>query len=189
MSSDVGIVNAALIKLGEGTITSLTENSKPARLARAVYADLRDAVLQAHPWNFAVARAVLAADPTPPAWGFAHAFTLPAEPDYCLRVLGLEDSAAEWRVEGRKILADEGGPLRILYVRRVTDPNEHSALFRDALAARIAAELAEPLKQSTSMGEQMRLLYEKKLSEARTSDAQEGTPAPVEADEWLAART
>ena len=188
MASTVGIVNAALIKLGEATITSLSEGAKPARLAHAVYDELRDSVIQAHPWNFALARAELAADAAAPVWGYANAYPLPTAPDYCLRVLRLEDTETEWKVEGRRILTDAGAPLRVLYLRRVTDPNEFSALFREALAARLAAELAEPLKQSSSMAEAMRALYERKLAEARTADAQEGTPDAIEAEEWLLAR-
>ncbi|MFN0043752.1 MAG: hypothetical protein ACKVSF_11145 [Alphaproteobacteria bacterium] len=188
MASQVGIVNAALIKLGEATITSLDENSKPARLANNVFEDLRDAVLQAHPWNFALARAELVADVAGPSWGHAYAYALPAVPAYCLRVLAIENAAADWRVEGRRILTDEGAPLRILYLKQVTDPNEYSALFRECLAARLAAELAEPLKQSVSAAETMRAVYERKLAEARTADAQEGTPDSIEADAWILAR-
>jgi hypothetical protein len=189
MASTVGIVNAALIKLGEASIASLSENSKAARLANNVFEDLRDAVLEAHPWNFALARASVAADAAVPAWGYAHAYTLPSAPLHCLRVLGLENASVEWRVEGRKVLTDTGSPLRIRYIARVTDPNQYSALFRECLAARLAAELAEPLKQSAGMAEAMRHLYERKLAEARTADAQEGTADAIDATEWLDART
>ena len=38
------------------------------------------------------------------------------------------------------------------------------------------------------MAEAMRLLYERKLAEARTADAQERTPDVLTAEEWLLAR-
>jgi len=191
MASNVGIVNAALIKLGEATITSLSDSSKPARLANAIFEDIRDAVLQAHPWNFALARASLAANATAPTWGYDYAYDLPTAPNYCLKVVGIESDDIEgvvWKVEGRQIVTDEGAPLKIVYLKQVTDPNQFSALFREALAARLAAELAEPLKQSGPMAEAMRELYERKLQEARFADATEGTPDVVTADEWLNAR-
>ena len=59
MTTDVDIVNAGLIKLGEATITTLADDVKAARLANAIFADQRDVVLRAHPWNFAMARAEL----------------------------------------------------------------------------------------------------------------------------------
>lgn len=124
-----------------------------------------------------------------PSGGYANAYPRPSAPAYCLRALRLEDSEAEWKVEGRRILTDTGAPLRLLYyLRRVPYPNEFSALFHEALAARLAAELAEPLKQSSSMAEAMRALYESKLAEARTADTQEGTPDVIEAEEWLLVR-
>ncbi len=191
MASDVSIVNAALIKLGEGTIASLTEDSKAARLANSIYADIRDAVLQAHPWNFALARASLSASSTAPSWGYDAAFPLPETPTKCLRVLRVKDDEyqdVEWKVEGREILTDESAPLYILYVKQATDPGQYTPLFVECLAARLAAELAEPLKQSSSMTEAMRQLYERKLAEARTADAQEGTPEVITANEWIEAR-
>ena len=191
MASDVSIVNAALIKLGEATITSLTQDSKPARLANAVYSDLRDAVLMAHPWNFALAEASLAADGTSPTWTYDYRYALPETPSKCLRVLRIEDDdqeGVEWEVFGRYIHTDQGAPLRIKYVAQVTDAGQYTPLFVETLAARLAAELAEPLKQSSSMTQAMWELYERKLAQARSADAQEGTPQNITANEWLAAR-
>jgi hypothetical protein len=86
MSSVVDICNEAMDLLGAATITSLTENSKEARLCNRKFELTRDAVLRAHPWNAAIARAELAANSVGPAFGFTHQFQLPADP-YCLRVL------------------------------------------------------------------------------------------------------
>lgn len=191
MASEVAIVNAALIKIGEATIVSLSDASKPARLGNAIYGDIRDAVLQAHPWNFALARASLAANVIAPAWGFTYAYDFPSTPDYCLRVLSIESDGIQgvvWKTEGRQIVTDEGAPLNILYIKQVTDPALFTPLFRECLAARLAAELAEPLKQSGPMKEMMEQLYVRKIQEARTADAQEGTPDDITADEWLTAR-
>lgn len=191
MASDVSIVNAALIKLGEATITALTEDSKPARLANAVYSDIRDAILSAHPWNFAIAEASLAADGTDPTWTYDYRYALPETPVKCLRVLRIEDDdqeGVEWEVFGRYIYTDEGAPLRIKYLSQVTDAGQYPPHFVEVFAARLAAELAEALKQSSTMTQAMWELYERKLREARTVDAQEGTPQTITANQWLAAR-
>lgn len=191
MATDVTIVNAALIRLGETTVTALSDGTKPARLASAIYADLRDAVTRAHPWNFALARAELTANASAPTWGYANAYDLPGDPDYCLRVLAVEgedEQAGRWTVEGRQILSNLSSPIRIVYLRRISDPAETDPLFREALSARLARELAEPLGKSTSLQQAMAELYEAKLREARSADGQEGTPAILEADTWLSAR-
>ena len=41
-TSDVAIANLALTKIGDLRITSLTENTKPARELNAIYGMLRD---------------------------------------------------------------------------------------------------------------------------------------------------
>lgn len=191
MATDVTIVNAALIRLGETTVTALSDDTKPARLANAIYADLRDAVTRAHPWNFALARAELTANASAPTWGYANAYDLPGDPDHCLRVLAVEgedEQAGRWTVEGRQILSNLSSPIRIVYLRRISDPAETDPLFREALSARLARELAEPLGKSTSLQQAMAELYEAKLREARSADGQEGTPAILEAETWLSAR-
>lgn len=191
MATDVTIVNAALIRLGETTVTALSDETKPARLANAIYADLRDAVTRAHPWNFALARAGLTANASAPTWGYANAYDLPGDPDHCLRVLAVEgedEQAGRWTVEGRQILSNLSSPIRIVYLRRISNPAETDPLFREALSARLARELAEPLGKSTSLQQAMAELYEAKLREARSADGQEGTPAILEADTWLSAR-
>ena len=62
MASEVDIANRALQKLGAESIVSLTQDSENARACNLCYEPIRDAELRAHPWNFAIKRASLAAD-------------------------------------------------------------------------------------------------------------------------------
>lgn len=192
MTTDVDIVNAGLIKLGEATITTLADDVKAARLATAIFADQRDGVLRAHPWNFALARVELTAAATPPLWGWTHAYDLPGDPDFCLRVIAVEGEAdagpGAWNIEARQIVTDLASPIRILYLRRVTDYTLWDVLALDALAARIAMELAEPLGKSTSLHNAMSRLYENQLRAARSADGQEGTARVIAAESWIEAR-
>ena len=97
MPSVVDICNEAMDLLGAATITSLTENSKEARLCNRRFETVRDHVLRAHPWNCAITRKELAKDSDAPAFGFNHQFTLPTDP-FCLRVLsfGTQTSITSW---------------------------------------------------------------------------------------------
>lgn len=52
----VDLVNHALILLGQETITALTDNSRNARTANQIYTQVRDEVVNAHPWYEAVKR-------------------------------------------------------------------------------------------------------------------------------------
>lgn len=186
-TSIVAICNRALDLIGADPIVSLDDPNKPARLASRNFPAARDAVLRAYPWNGAMRRARLAALASEPEWGFARQYQLP---DDALRILGLsDDGESAWRIEGRRILTDAGPPLEILYIARIEDPADFDPLLADAIAARLAADIAYALAGS-STGQQAALqLYQLRLAEARMVDAQEGTAAALTADAWLAARS
>ena len=177
MATEVSICSNALRRLGDDPITSLTDDTERARLCNSFYTDTRDAVLRLHPWNFAITRASLAKLSTAPAYGFANQFSLPTNP-YCLRVLGMEYEDYIFKVEnvathGRVLLTDEA-TANIIYVARITDTNLFDAMFVDVLTQKLAVDLAYPVTNSTTLQTQMQKVFEKKLSEARSIDGQEG---------------
>ena len=171
MASDVAICNTALNRLVANTITSFTENSKEARLCNAEYEGIRDQVLRSHPWNCALRRATLAQESDTPSFGYAYQYILPTDP-YCLRVLQMETEVEQFKVEGRKLLTDES-TAKILYIGRVTDPEEFDSLLVDTLSARIAVEFAFNITGSRTLQADMFDLYNRKLALARSFDAQE----------------
>ena len=138
MASVVEICNGSLNQLGATTILSLTEDSKNARLCNQRYTQVRDGVFRSHPWNCLQKRIELAADTTTPAWGFKNAYTLPSD---CLRLLKILDYDSNYKVEGRKILSNTSS-MKILYIARVTDPNEYDELLRETLSAALGADIA-----------------------------------------------
>lgn len=187
--SVVEICNRALDLLGAGPIVSLDDPTTSARLCARNYGPARDAVLRSYPWNDAAARVVLAADVTPPAFGFARAFTLP--PD-CLRVIEVDGelrSAGRWRIEGAKLLTDLGAPLRVRYVRRLTEPGLIGPLLADAIAAQLAAFIAFGITNSTTQAAAMLALRDTMLRQARQVDAlEQSQDESLTADDWVNAR-
>jgi len=170
MASVVDICNGALNQLGASTILTLTEDSKNARLCNARYTQVRDSVFRSHPWNCLQKRVQLAADTDTPAWGFTQQYTLPAD---CLRVLTILDYDADYKIEGRKILTDNSN-MKILYIARITDPNEYDELLRETLSAALAADIAYAITSSNPTASNMYNLFKDKLKEARFVDATEG---------------
>ena len=170
MASVVDICNGALNQLGASTILTLTEDSKNARLCNARFTQIRDSVFRSHPWNSLQKRVELAADTDTPAWGFTSQFTLPAD---CLRVLTILDFDSDYKIEGRKILTDNSS-MKILYVSRVTDPNEYDELLRETLSAALAADIAYAVTSSNPVAKNMYDLFQQKLKEARFVDSTEG---------------
>ncbi len=170
MASVVDICNGALNQLGATTILSLTEDSKNARLCNSRYTQVRDAVFRSHPWNCLQKRVELAADTTAPAWGFSYAYTLPAD---CLRLLRILDYDSNYKVEGRKILSNTSS-MKILYIGRITDPNEYDESLRETLSAALGADIAFAVTSNNQTATNMYNLFQDKLKDARFIDSTEG---------------
>lgn len=183
-TSVVQIVNNALVRIGANSIISLTENSEAARAANVIYEQVRDATLRDHIWNFAVKRVQLAQDVAAPAFEYSYQYALPAD---CLRVLQMQEKTMVYKIEGRKLLTDEG-TAKIIYLYRVTDPNEFDAMFVEALSARLAAELSITLVESNAMYQNMMEVYRMKITDARSIDGQESGEPNIVADTWLDSR-
>ncbi len=191
MASEVDISNLALSNLGEKTILSLTDTSAAASACNLKFPYVRDAVLRAYPWSCAIRRASLAKSADAPNWGYSNKFQLPSDP-YCLKVLSLkeeDDYDYAWKVEGRFLLTDSD-TANIRYVGRLIEVNDWDSLLKEAVAARLSAEVAYRITANRAMAELMQKLYERKLREARTADAQEGTPDSFTGEsEWIKARS
>ena len=170
MASTVDICNGALNQLGATTILSLTEDSKNARLCNSRFTQVRDAVFRSHPWNCLQKRVELAADTTAPAWGFSYAYTLPAD---CLRLLRILDYDSNYKVEGRKILSNTSS-MKILYIGRITDPNEYDESLRETLSAALGADIAFAVTSNNTTATNMYNLFQDKLRDARFVDSTEG---------------
>jgi hypothetical protein len=86
------------------------------------------------------------------------------------------------------VLLSENSVVAIEYIARIEDVALFSPLFVDVLAQRVAAELAPAFADSQPMAQQLWQIYEAKLREARSVDAQEGTPRNQVFDTWVNAR-
>jgi hypothetical protein len=186
MASFVEIASNALRLLGDDPITSFSDDTERARLVNAIYEEMRDEVTRAAVWNCCKSRQVLASLSETPAFGWAYYHQLPAD---CLRVVDVlsGDTRIDHTIEGRRLMTDVSS-VNLIFLQRVTDPNEFDVLFISAYTARIAAELALPVSGSNTVATAMWTAYDKKITEARTIDSQEGTPANLDAQSIMDAR-
>ena len=189
MASEVGICNSGLIKIGGTRITSLTEGSKNADLCVEQYAKVRDAELRGHTWNFAKERVKLAQISGTPVSGFDNHYQLPSD---WLRTIAVYNNDADqgglkYEIKGDRILTDAVDAY-LVYVKKITDPNEMDAGFREMLAYRLAAELAIPIAQSGSLHDRMLRGYSVALRRAKSADAIEDYPEQFPSSPWVTAR-
>lgn len=192
MISETSICNQALSWLGASQIESLEEPNSAAEYCRNNYPFIRDAVLEEHFWSFAVARHVsTAADqPTSPSWGtglYIHAVPLDWLQVFRVYDGPYGDQYPQWTREGTDILADVA-TVYMYGIKRIVDTGKFSSLFVQALAARLAAELALPLTGKSSLQERMWVLYERKLEDAAARDGMQGRNEVIEQRTLIDAR-
>lgn len=182
--SEVSICNSALIKLGQERITSLSEDVKQAILCSERYPFLRNEVLRAANWAFALKRAELAALVSVPSFEWDHEFLLPN--DYLKMVRG-EDWTVEYKIEGKKVLANES-TFKMLYIFEEDNAANYDYIFAEALAYRIAADIGYALTQSNTVVDSMHRAYEAKIKEARFHNSSQQYPEGPLVDKWINSR-
>lgn len=185
MTSIVQICNIALSNIGEQRITALTDNTERARLCNLRYDDVRDSVLRSHPFKCAVKRTLLALSADAPEWGYAKKYLLPSD---CLRVLDIENYIDSYEIEGRYVITD-ATKINLKYIYRVDDPNEFDSLTVQAIAMKLASELAEAITGRADVRDRMLAKYLQTMQEARGVDSMERSmPVELKADDFLNAR-
>ena len=197
-SSDVVIANLALTKIGDLRITSLSDNTKPAREVSAVYSMLRDKLQRTYNWRFCVKRAVLAAEVDTPVFDWSYQYPVPSD---CLRILQINayypapdlsdlisSGGQEYVLEGGKILTRTSGSLNLRYLARTTDPTKFDSSFDEAFASSIAYNVAEALTQSDSKKNAALRDYRMALMEAIRANAIENPPESIADTTWLTVR-
>lgn len=189
----IDICNAALTELEMQPVSSIDDEASATAvvLKSVVYASIRD-VLRAHPWSCAAARALIPAAAAKPAFGWARSFPLPVD---CLFVRQVDDGLYPYEIEGRSVLTDGDGPLRLIYTRDLTiDPATGREItsgevlavdpgVANAAAFRIAARVARKLTGAATAAAEMRDLYRAALNAAAAYDAMEAkVPARTESE-------
>ena len=191
MASVVNMCNSALNLLGASTISSLTEDTKNARLCNQRYEPIRNRVFRSHNWNCLIKRVQLAQDSTGPVVEYTYGYTLPTD---CLRVMkihnGSTDSIAsdlDYKVEGRKIVTDIT-TIYLVYIALVTDPNEYDTYLREAVSHQLAADICYAITNNSTLANNYMTRADERLREARFIDATENALDTVEANEFTDAR-
>lgn len=201
MASQLDICNLALLRLGQGQIGAMTEQSKEAQYCLKFWDADRKAALRDYAWNFAMP------DPTPLTLlsetppDFNYAYQLPAD---CLRALTLfnpfmlreslagivdvmdaesasfanlaEQILAElvfFKIRKNRVLVTNMAEATLVYTADITDTSKYDDQFVEALSYRLAVDLALPITANPQFASTMTSLYRGSLLAARKSDAQE----------------
>ncbi|MGE5545579.1 MAG: hypothetical protein ACM33T_01680 [Solirubrobacterales bacterium] len=176
--SAIALCSRALLKVGAATIASFTEGTAESEVAANLYPTVRDALLSAHPWNFASGQATLPRLAAEPVADYAYAFQLPSD---FLRALsaGVAGSGQglAYRITEARLHCD-CDEVVLTYVFR-PDEAAFPPFFDQVLIARLAAEFCLPLTESTARAELLYRLAEDEFRRAKLIDAQQDVPAAL----------
>jgi hypothetical protein len=119
-------------------------------------------------------------------WDFQY--QLPSD---CLRVLDVsyDDGSNDWQIESGNILVSDYGPdIGIRYIQKLADTASYEPLLVNALASRLAAELAQDITGNAQKKQAALMEYIGFLDEAKITDMREQTPTEIADDTWVTER-
>ncbi|RLC85491.1 MAG: hypothetical protein DRJ03_11505 [Chloroflexi bacterium] len=182
-TSEVEICNLALASIGEADITSLTEETKRARLCSRYYAPTRDQMIAEFDWPFARKTAALSelSSPVNAVPEGMSAYSMPSDCVNPLDILPL-GSREEWVVVGRELMTTSGGTPTLRYTSLITATGRFSAAFGNILALGLAARLCSPLTQDKGLAKDLYIQYLTEKKEAWAGDASIGVMANPDDD-------
>lgn len=196
VSSNTDICNLTLDLLSAGVVTDINNpNDATEELLARHYELCRKKLLRQHPWNFAIKRAVLAADSETPAFGYSYQFSFPADFIRLLHVCGTDDLIVPpslYQVEGNKILISDTysnvGALSIKYIYDIKTVSSFDPLFISLLSYDLALAIAYKVTDSNTNVQRISELRKEALALARAVDGQERPPTRIESSRALRAR-
>ena len=181
--------------LSANLLTSIEDESIPARLMKANYYMDRDALLETHEWSFATRRFKPAQSSTAPEWGYDYAYPIPSD---IMRVTMVDKNINAWglntdlsvrtdpvlhEIESGMILTNEG-EIFCKGLRRMEDEGDYSSLFNVAFAARLAMTCCMAITQSRSQMEIVSAIYAGAIRDACSRDGMQSTPYALTSP-WL----
>ncbi len=167
--SPVDIANRAIQRLGSTRyIAALDENSANAHTMNTAYDIIRRRLLRTYPWNFAKARASIAADAVKTIYGTLNRFGLPND---FLRLIRPSDNTKDWEIEGRFITTADAGPLQFQYIFDETNSANFDVLFVEAFSCLLSYETCEQVPGSTDKRRLLQADFKEVMQTARTENA------------------
>lgn len=193
MPTPAGICNLALLKMGEKQmIDALSDSSELAQVCNVLYEPMRNLVLEEFWWPFATRRADLAIAANSSGVALTHSvydnvYALPAD---CLMPryieTGLPNPAPDQQIpftmedyaDTGRVLATSEDEAELVYTRLVTETGKFTPKFVDALAWRLAVELAAAIPVRRDIAEKLLQGYHYAVADAAASAFKHTTPPP-----------
>jgi hypothetical protein len=173
----IQICNRALGRIGDATITDLSDGTRTAEYCGRFLPQAIEHILGQYNFNFARRRQRLAPNAEKPVFGWKEQFNYPADCIRLIKVYGghnqlpCEDECVPYQVENGKILADTD-ELQIIYIARPDDPNQIPQAVRNAISTHLAYLLTTALTSNEQLVSLIAAESQGALELAKKVDAQ-----------------
>ena len=203
MADRLGIMNAALLELGEdpleeaAPITGALDDAGDDIQARvgAIYPQVRDKMLYAHPWSWLSRRQQLIEVPAGQgenvfSWPFKYRYAVPDPDVRVIRAVWDRSDQIDhparvdgWRSDGPYIYAD----FRPAWIESLSNVDEAAwpRVFANAIIVALAARLSMSIKEDLPTTRYYEQLAERALSDAQRVDAQGHPAVEIQRFEWV----
>jgi len=168
MASKAAIFNMTLTLLGQDPISDPDGTGTAETACRQVYDICRKALLEQHPWNFAISRASLDLETDAPAFEYTSAFGLPTD---CLRIIKVYSPSSVYKEEAGLILSNDS-TMSLQYVRNEEDTSIFSPLFVQLLAVDMALLVEYKITNQSSLQQMLMMKRQELMVKAKMIDAQ-----------------
>ena len=179
----LGIINKALIKLGQQPVKSLNDpdNKNKILILNELYESVRDTIQSSYRWTFCTTRFLLIRDTdNPPAFGWNSFFPFP---DDFLRLISIEENKFNHEIENNGILCNAKEPendtevsIKIKYIKIVEDEKKFSPAFCNAFATQLAREGCTNITQNEKLANKLTSEFFENISTAKKVDAIQRPP-------------
>jgi hypothetical protein len=168
------IVNAALTRTGNNTITSFTDGSDEALVANSNYEEIILEELSDYPYSFSKEDAPLTIIVQPAFDEWDYVYQLPATLIRLIRI-HISGKPIEFKKKADKVFCNEPTGVRAEYIYRA-DELDWSYDFRGKITARMEALFLRALSESYEAAEAREKFAQGKGIYVRNSDSQNQTP-------------
>lgn len=174
--NDIAICSQALVRIGAHPIASFSDGTAASEIAGMLYPGVRDALLAAYGWGFAVKDASLTRLLTSPSAEFEFGFQLPNDFLRALNIsIGAEGGAANpYQIRGQNLLCSSE-QVRLTYIYQVEEETFPPHFVR-ALTLALSAEFCLPITENSARAEILSKQADQEFARARQIDAQQDTP-------------
>lgn len=190
MISQIQIINRALIKLGQNSITSITENTTTAKTMSSIYDLTRKSLLRAYTWHFSITKADLAAIAGETSQDYSYVYRLPSD---CIRLIKVHDvpsisETSAYMIRNNCILTNIESPIHIEYIEDCTTEALFDPNFSVVLANLLASEACNRITQNLKLKQTLDFDTQVSLGVAKRSNAIESVSHLSEETTWITSR-